>query len=196
MESQLIKLTNKLKRKRLDYIKIQGTFDKNGRIKTQLIEVMTYDDEYDYYITLTSGQFSSIFPDIVKNKNDKFYYLKNDVLKTLTLTKCFYNVKNINAILQQKIPNEAIKLVADQGSAKCQIILKQEYKIDCTNYETFKDILGFGLVIVNQPFTESPKLCDLFISTYINIHFDVEKGSIFQRKSTNIVYSFLNNIAF
>ena len=65
MESQLIKLNNKLNRKRIDYIEIQGTCDKTGRIKQQFIDIMKYDDEYDYYITLTSAHFSSLFPNII-----------------------------------------------------------------------------------------------------------------------------------
>ena len=84
MESQLMRLNNKLNRKRIDYIEIQGTCDKNGRIKQQFTDVMRYDDEYDYNVTLTSMQCSSLFPNIVKDKNDKFYYLENDVFKTLT----------------------------------------------------------------------------------------------------------------
>ena len=40
MESQLIRLNNKLIRKRIDYIEIQGTCDKNGRIKQQFIDIM------------------------------------------------------------------------------------------------------------------------------------------------------------
>ena len=73
MESQLIRLNNKLNKKRIDYIEIQGTCDKNGRIKQQFTDIMKYDDEYDYYVTLTSMQCSSLFPNIVKYKNDKFY---------------------------------------------------------------------------------------------------------------------------
>ena len=58
------------------------------------------------------------------------------------------------------------------------------------------DILGFDAVIVDQPLTESSKICDLVISTDIYIYLDVAKGSIFQGKSSDIVYSFPNNIAF
>ena len=141
--------------------------------------MIRYDDEYDYYVTLTSVQFSSLFPNIVKDKNDKFYYLVNDVLKTLTFTKGAYKVNNINAIIQQKVPNESIKLVVDQDSARCKIFLKQGYKIDFTRNDTFRDILGFDAVIVDQQFTESPKICDLVISTNIYIHLDIVKGSIF-----------------
>ena len=141
---------------------------------------MRYDDEYDYYVTLTSAQFSSLFPNIVKDKNDKCYYLENDVLRTLTFTEGAYEVNHINAIIQQKVPNKSIKLVVDQGSARCKIFLKQGYKIDFTRNDTFIDILGFDAVIVDQPFTESPKICDLVISTNIYIHLNVIKGSIFQ----------------
>ena len=60
---------------------------------------MKYDDEYDHYITLTSAQFSLLFPNIVKNKNDKFYYLENDILKIITFTEGAYDVNNINTNL-------------------------------------------------------------------------------------------------
>ena len=196
MESQLIKLNNKLNRKRIDYIEIQGTCDKNCRIKQQFTDIMKYDDEYDYYITLISAQLSSLFPNVVKDKNDKFYYLENDILRTLTFTKGAYKVKDINVNLQLKLPNESIKLIVDQGTGRYKIFLKQGYKIDFTHDDTFRDILGFDAVIVDQAITESPKICDLVISTNIYIHLDIARGSIFQGKSTDIIYSFPNNIAF
>ena len=40
MELQLIKLNNKLNRKRIDYIEIQGTCDKNGRIQQKFIDMI------------------------------------------------------------------------------------------------------------------------------------------------------------
>ena len=196
MESQLIRLYNNLNRKRIDYIEIQGTCDKNCRIQQQFTDIMRYDDEYDYYVTLISAQFSSQFPNIVKDNNDKLFYLENDDLKIIQFTEVAYKVNNINAFIQQKIPNESIKLVVDQGSARCNTFVKQKYKIDFTRNNTFRDILGFDAVIVDQPFTESPKICDLVISTNIYIHLDIARGFILQGKSTDIVYSFLNNIAF
>ena len=50
-------------------------------------------------------------------------------------------------------------------------------------------------MIVDQAITESPKICDLVISTNIYIHLNIIKGSIFQGKSSDIIYSFPNNIA-
>ena len=44
--------------------------------------------------------------------------------------------------------------------------------------------------------TESPKICDLVISTNIYIHLDIVQRSIFQRKPSDIVYSFANDIPF
>ena len=129
---------------------------------------MKYDDEYYYYIALISGQLSLLFPNIVKEKNDKFYYLENNILKTLTFTEGAYEVKDINVNLQLKLPNESIKLIVDQGTGRCRIFLKQRYKIDFTNDDTFRDIFGFDAVIIDQAITESPKICDLVIST--NIH--------------------------
>ena len=42
---------------------------------------MKYEDEFVYYVTLTSGQFSSLFTNIIKDNNKKFYYLKMKFLK-------------------------------------------------------------------------------------------------------------------
>ena len=165
---------------------------------------MKYDDEYDYYITLISDQLSSLFPNVVKDKNNKFYYLENNVLKIITFTEGAYEVKDINVNLQLKLTNKSnesgldspIELIVDQGTGRCWIFLKQGYKINFTNDDTFRDILGFDAVIVDQAITESFKICDLVISTNIYIHLDIARGSIFQGKSTDIIYSFPNNIAF
>ena len=75
-------------------------------------------------LLLQARNLARLFPNIVKDKKDKFYYLENDVLKILTFTKGSYEVKDINAIIQQKVPNESIKLVVDQGSARCKIFFK------------------------------------------------------------------------
>ena len=111
---------------------------------------MWYDDEYDYYVTLTSAQFSSLFPNIGKDKNNKLCYSVIDInqgydyiYKVITFTEVAYEVNHINAIIQQKIPNESIKLVIHQSSAWCKIVLKQGYKIEITRNDTFRDILGF-----------------------------------------------------
>ena len=117
-------------------------------------------------------------------------------MKTLTFIENAYEVKDINANLQLKIPNESIKLVVDQGTGRCRIFLKQGYKIDLTHNYTFRDILKFDAVIVDQASTESPKICNLVILTNIYIHMDVAQGSIFQGNPSDVIYSFPNNIAF
>ena len=64
-------------------------------------------------ITLTSAQFSSLFPNIIKDKNDKFYYndtiLENERRRVITFTEGAYEVKDINAIIQQNVSNESIR---------------------------------------------------------------------------------------
>ena len=112
-------------------------------------------------------------------------------------TENAYEVKDINVNLQLKLPNESIKLIVDQGTGRCRIfVYNKEIKLIFTHDDTFRDILGFDAVIINQAITESPKICDLVISTNIYIHLNIIKGSIFQRKFSDIIYSFPNNIAF
>ena len=90
---------------------------------------MKYEDENDYYFTLTSGQFSSLFPNIIKGKNDKFYYNETDVHKAITFTEGAHEVKDINAHIQFKVPNESIKLIVDQGSGRCKVFFKKNIKL-------------------------------------------------------------------
>ena len=95
-----------------------------------------------------------------------------------------------------KLPKESIKLVVDPGTGRSRIFLKQVYKVDFKHNDTFRDIIRFDAVIVDQALTESPKICDLVISTNIYIHLIIIKGYIFQGKSSDIIYWFPNNIAF
>ena len=86
---------------------------------------MKYKDEYDQYVTLTSGQFNSLFLNIIKDINSKFYYIENDVHKEITFAEGAYEVKDNNAYIQFKVPNKSIKLIVDQGFGKCKVFLKQ-----------------------------------------------------------------------
>ena len=45
-------------------------------------------------------------------------------------------------------------------------------------------------------YTESPKICDLVISTNIYIHLEIVKGSIYQGKPSDIIYSCANDTPF
>ena len=42
-------------------------------------------------------------------------------------------------------------------------LIKTKIKIDFTRNDTFRVIIGFDALVVDQPFTESPKICDLVI---------------------------------
>ena len=84
---------------------------------------MKYEDKYDYYVTLTSSQFSLLFPNIIKDIYYKFYHIENDVNKEITFTEGAYEVKDIKAHIQLKVPNESIKLIVDQGSGRCKVFL-------------------------------------------------------------------------
>ena len=61
---------------------------------------MKYDDEYDYYITLTSKQFSSLFSNIVTDKNNKFKYFKDMIQHIIKFADGAYEIKDIIAIIQ------------------------------------------------------------------------------------------------
>ena len=68
---------------------------------------------------------SSLFPNIFKDKNDKFYYIGNDILNTLTLTEGAHEVNDIKVNLQLKLPHESIKLIVDHSTGRCRMFFKK-----------------------------------------------------------------------
>ena len=74
METYLIKLNNTLNKKQIVYSEIQFICDKSGRWKQQFTKIMKCEDKYDYSVTSTSNQLSSLFSKIIKYNNDKLYY--------------------------------------------------------------------------------------------------------------------------
>ena len=64
--------------------------------------------------------------------------------KTITFTEGAYKVNHINAIIQQKIYNESIKLVVDKGSARCKIIFNINIKLILNamiHFEIYVDLM-------------------------------------------------------
>ena len=199
MELQLEKLNNKLSKRRIDYIEIIGTVNKEGQLKQQFSDVLRYEDDLDYYVSLITAEYSSLFPNIIKDKNDKLYYsTPTNENKRLTFTEGAYEIENINEIIQKRILDYSnptgpapIQITLNHGSGRCEITLKPGYKIDFTKDDTFRSILGFEtiLLLLDQPFTESPKICDLVLSTKIYISLDIAKGCILNGNPSQVVYS-------
>ena len=168
---------------------------------------MKYDDN-DYYVSLIAAELNSLFPNIIKGKNDKFYYLQNNQEHVITFTEEAYEIEDLNAHLQMKLnpghntvlADECFKFMIDKGSGRCKIFLTQGYKIDFTKEDTFRNILGIDSVIIEhqalQPYYESPRMCDVVLSSKIYIHCDIVKGCIYDGKQSDILYSFPNDIEF
>jgi len=192
MEDQLSKLNNYLSKKRIEYFELSGICDKNGNYIYKLGEVMEFERDFDYYVSLISFDCSSLFPNIFKDQNDKLYYIENNVEKSLPFASGAYEVEDINSFIQKNIPNESIKLSMEKGNGRCIVQLKDGFKLDFTKENTFKKILGFDGVIVDKPLTISPNLCNVIVSNKIFINVNIVKGSMFEGRSSNILHSFSN----
>ena len=119
MEEQLSKLNNYLSKKRIEYFEISGICNKNGYYIYKLGEVMEFERDFDYYVSLISFEFSSLFLNISKDQNDTLYNIENGIEKTLTFASGAYEVEDINSFIQKNIPNESIKLSMEKGNGRC-----------------------------------------------------------------------------
>ena len=194
MDKKIEKLNNNLNRKRTEFIEIRGVPNSDGRIRQSFNEIMKFDEDLDYMVSLISFEATSLFPNI-RNTNNKFYYIENNTPKSITFTDGAYDVVDINSIIQKKIPNESIKITLDISSGRSTIELKPNFKVDFTKNDTFRDLLGFESIVIDTT-TRSSHICSLITSAKIYIHLNIAKGNIFEGCRSNIIFSFANSVGF
>ncbi len=73
MDETLSQLNNVLSFKRKEVIYINGKCDSNGVLKETFTDSFVFDNNFDYYFSLTKLQASSYFPNVT-SQNNKIYY--------------------------------------------------------------------------------------------------------------------------
>jgi hypothetical protein len=199
MEDQLARLGNILSNKTIEEIEIVGKVNNDGSLTQIFNNTFTFDKSFNYYVSLISLNASAFFPNVT-GSNNKFYYVTpENQAKTLTLESGAYEIddygKYINYLIGEK-SEEKIKIWVDKSTAKTMIKLATGYKIDFTKENTWRDMLGFDSVILDKPLNISPKMADILPLMQIFVHLDIIKGSNYNGKSTDILYSFPNNFAY
>ena len=196
-EETLIKLTNSLNKKRIEFYEIVNKTN-NGELRENFIETQIFDEDVDYNVSLIAFNGSSLFPNIFKGKNDTFYYSGPDNLnKTIVFEEGSYEIEHINQTIKKVIPN-GITIELDKANGKSIIQLLQDYKVYFDKEKTFKKILGYdgSTSILRQDLNYSPKICDVVDITTIYVYVDIIKGRWYHGKTSKILFSFPNDVEF
>src|SRR5438105_3055808 len=105
MEDALQKLNNTLSRKRVEYIEIADKCNMNGEIKYKFNSKMEFDPNYDYKVSLISGEMTSFFPNLNETNNKFYYSTKPRKIEEITLENGAYDVDTYYKKLKSKINN-------------------------------------------------------------------------------------------
>ena len=126
---------------------------------------------------------SSLFPNIVENRNNALYYsvANSAEVKTIKFDTGCYNVEDLDKHIQDVLGSEngtpRIKLELNQGSGKSILKLRPGYKVYFKDKaHTFADLLGFDADALNfetsvQTYT-SARMVDLVKDLLIFVSVD------------------------
>jgi hypothetical protein len=201
LSTQLQQLVNILSSKKIYSVIVIGTPDASGHIFQNFDPPLEFDSSITYTCSLLTLNASSLFPNIVENRNNALYYsvANSAEVKTVKFDTGCYNVEDLDKHIQDVLGAEdgtpRIKLELNQGSGKSTLKLKAGYKVyfkDRAN--TFADLLGFDNVDLAEPANTSARMVDLVKDLLIFVSVDCVEGSTYNGKQTQILFSFLNNI--
>ena len=127
-------------------------------------------------------------------QNNKLHYSTDNGSNytTLTIPDGNYSINNLNAFIQASISN-SITIAGDSARMKVYITLAASHKIDFTQTDTFRDLLGFGSVVVSTGTTyaaSKPNITNSNDFFYITTDIISSSYSRIGGQAANVLYPF------
>jgi hypothetical protein len=197
MEATLQRLNNILSYKRIETYEIVDTCDRSGQIIMQLPFQAEFKEDATYYISLVELSTTSFFPNVTES-NNKFYYSGPDnVIKEITLLTGSYEIKDYADAIANAVPKvnnlNPIEISLSTSTGRVNIKLANDYKIYFDRDNTWRDELGFEPVILVARENISTNIANILKIQKIYLSCDICKGSYFNGKQSNILWSFSNS---
>lgn len=189
---KLDSIINILGQKELISIEINGRCNENGEIDQWFLDNIDLRQDVNYQVSLVSLSTSAFFPNIT-NENNKFYYSEKDstTIKSITLSEGAYEVKDINEYIQFYLgQNITISLISSSG--KSRVNLAQGWKVYFNQTNSLRKLLGFSKSDIIEKTSFSDELVDIVPIQRIYLHCDIVKGSLYEGKQSDILFSFNN----
>ncbi len=191
MEQRLENISNILSKKRNETIEINGTINKSGILTYRLEDVLEFNNELDYKVSLISFESPASLPNI-DSSNNKFYYSLPDqtAIKEITLDEGSYEITDYNLAIQNNLDDkDGIKISIETFSGKSIFTLKDKYKVYFNKAKTFAKQLGFKDEVITKS-CKSPNCIDILKTSKIYIYCNIIKGvsMLIQRTSRGMKF--------
>lgn len=208
-------MNNFMARKYIAYFNMCGTPDADERLTKKLIETFRVKKDVDYVVSLLTLECSSLFPNIIKDKSDRFYYSEppgvtsgaGDVLtggppgqpkiKVITLDPGAYEIKKLGLRINEAVGQNSIQIELDAATGRSQIKLKPDYKVHFVGNRTFREMLGYPEdELLEDALNVSPKMCNVVSTQRIFVEMQGIQGSIFKSAPSHNLFKFPNQLKF
>jgi hypothetical protein len=197
MEAAIERLQNLLSNKRIESYEIVGNCDPNGQIILQLPFQAEFKEDASYYVSLVELSTTSFFPNLTES-NNKFYYAgPDDDIKEITLFTGCYEIKDYAEAIANAIPKvnnmNPIEISLSASTGRVNIKLIENYKVYFNRENTWRDELGFDSVILNARENVAINIANILKIYKVYLSCDICKGSYYNGKQSNILWSFNNS---
>jgi len=163
---------------------------------TDFASPLILDPERSYELALVSLETYYSYPN-VNDGNNKFVY-SNDQGHTweeIRIPEGAYEVSDINEYLKSIIGSNALEILPNVNTLKCQLKINEDrYQVDFTPEGTLRDVLGFAAEVYDKS-GEGERTVDILSLNSILVHCDVVGGSYVNGQSHPTIYSFFPNVA-
>lgn len=112
-------------------------------------------DEGEWEVGLISATIPHTYFNIsAAQGNNKLHYYNGTSNQSMTIPDGMYSVAALNTYIQATLGNTNIAFSADATRLRVKLRLANNYEVDFTGTDTFRDILGFDAVVLDTQATD------------------------------------------
>jgi hypothetical protein len=209
MSEKMDTFIDRISRKEEKVIGINGNCNDEGILEQILTDSVSLNPNVTHKIALSSLAGTSFFPNLTKASNKFYYSTGGSEIKTVTLQRGTYEIKDYNEKVKKFIElagdnkdNITISLCAATG--KTEIELKGGYKVYFSTkseaLHSWRECLGFDAIDLTTDGVHTSKfVAEVLPSQMIYVGCNICRGSLGNRDKrirSNVLFSFPNNKTF
>ena len=179
--------------------------DKSTRIKTKFNPLIQLDKEKKYEMALVNLETYYSFPNIDSTKNNFRYSPDNGVTWVdINIPEGSYEITDINNLIQRIMEDNGhydssnkvyyITIGANNNTLKSVVDIATNYKVDFTQANSIRTVLGFNSQIYSDGYHESENIVNILSVNSLRVTSDVIASSYTNGGTENIIYSFFPNV--
>lgn len=180
--------------------------DTNTRIRTRFNPLIQLDRSKKYEMALVNLETYYSFPNIDStNNNFRFSPDSGTTWIGIDIPEGSYEITDINDYIQRIMKANGhydytnnqyhISIQPNNNMLKAVLDIGKNYKVDFTQANSIRTVLGFNSKIYSEGYNESENIVNILSVNSLRVTSDVIGSSYTNGSTENIIYSFFPNVA-